>query len=115
MSSMIAAILLIVALGLCPPLAVFGVHKVLEPLVSAGPPPLLRAQFNVADCLCLFFLVQVTMAAVHLLASSAGVPWEIKVTMDLLSGIGAVVLWWTGVQALATGDVSNAWHRAGLL
>ena len=72
------------------------------------------AQFSLADFLCLFFLLQLSMGLVHwAFASESGVyfVWF----LDAYAWIALASLWWAGVRRLSRAGVRNPWIRCAFL
>jgi hypothetical protein len=88
-------------------------HWIMGPVDRAAKGRQHAAQFSIGDLFCLFFLVQLPMAAVH-----SWRPRENGAPLWILDVIGAgvaVLLWWHGVRALSRAGVSNPWHRSVFL
>ena len=71
------------------------------------------AQFSIGDLFCLFFLVQLPMAAVH--SWLRGEHGALSGILDVIGGGVAILLWWHGVRTLSRAGVSNPWHRSVFL
>lgn len=70
-------------------------------------------QFTIADLFCLFFLIQLPLGTVRLLARDLD-----AVTVGTMDGYGLLVaglLWWYGVQTLSRAEIRNPWHHVVLL
>ena len=72
------------------------------------------AQFSLADFLCLFFLLQLSMGLVHwAFAGDAGTNavW----LLDAYAWISLTSLWWAGVRRLSRAGIRNPWIRCAFL
>jgi len=86
----------------------------LRPLDRAAKSRRCPTQFTIADFLCLFFLMQLSMAGVHSSMSyetESGVIW----LLDVFGWVSCGLMWWMSVRTLSRAGIRRARHRAVFL
>jgi hypothetical protein len=85
------------------------VKWILDPLEVASRQHRRPTQFTIADFLCLFFLLQLPVAAIHALPD--GIPRDVKAIFDCVAWIICGLLWATCVKKLANCGIERPRHR----
>jgi hypothetical protein len=98
----------------------FGVHWILGPLHRAGSNRECRAQFSLADFMCLFFLAGLLMGGIQsvlkLFAQNRdSVPDGLPYCTGSLAMVAAALAWWSAVWSLSRANVRQQWQRLFVL
>jgi hypothetical protein len=94
----------------------FSIWWVVGPIDRAARSRQFPRQFNLADFLCLFFLLQLPLAP---LQRAFTVPDDsnrgIAVAFGGIAWIAAGLMWWFAVHILSRAGVHRIWHRCAFL
>jgi hypothetical protein len=93
---------------------------IMRPIDEAATDRQHPAQFSLADFLCLFFLLQLSMGLVHWAfpSETAAVVWFLDAFvwfLDACAWFALTSLWWAGVRRLSRAGIRNPWIRCAFL
>jgi hypothetical protein len=107
------SILALIAVGISTALAAVGVWWVFGPLYRAAEERDCCVQFTLADVLCLFVLMQLTLGVVHWTARDATI--GDLIAADVVCFLCVAFAWWTCVRMLSRAGVRVVWQRCVIL
>ena len=84
---------------------------VLGPLDRAAKNRQFPIQFGLADLLCLFVLIQLSIGFMHWTLENV----EAVVVLDILLGVVVIAVWWKSVRTLSQAGIHGAWRRCFVL
>ncbi len=84
---------------------------VLGPLDRAAKNRQFPIQFGLADLLCLFVLIQLSIGFLQWMSGDV----EAVVVLDILLGVIVIVVWWKCVRTLSQAGIHGAWQRCFVL
>ena len=95
--------------------ALFCGRWTLGPLKPASAHSKARAQFTIADILCLFVQIQLVLATIYRGAWKMGPRNAELLPAAVLLSVVTAGFWWGGVILLERAEVRNVWHRIFVL
>jgi hypothetical protein len=107
------SILALIVVGISTAVVAVAVWWVFGPLHRAAEERDRRVQFTLADVLCLFVLMQLTLGVVHWTAGDATI--GDLIAADVVCFFCVAFAWWTCVRMLSRAGVRVVWQRCVVL
>ncbi len=88
---------------------------VLGPLDRAAKNRWYPVQFSLADFLCLFILVDLSLGGIHSCVPKGDGVMGGAIAVDAVVVVLAALVWWTGVRTLSRAGIHGTWRRGFVL